>query len=139
MKLTFLKKDYYIVLAGDFNARTDVLHDFINYDNCNLAPGGISPPTTMIRPRKSFDTHVYDLGKQLPEMCKSLDLRILNGRCNFSLLPKVTRLNKLPSTEIKALVRLTILFSAMKFCTFSKLWQFVSHHLFQVIANKLLA
>ena len=63
--INLFKKDYYIVLAGDFNARTGVQNDFINYDNCNLAPGGISPPPTMIRPGKSFDTHVNDLGKQL--------------------------------------------------------------------------
>ena len=77
-------------MAGDFNARTGVQHDFINYDNCNVAPGGISPPPTMITPRKSFDTHVNDLGKQLLEMCKSLDLRILNGRCKGDSLGQIT-------------------------------------------------
>ena len=73
-----------------FNARTGVEHDFINYDNCNLAPGGISPPPTIITPRKSFGTHVNDLGKQLLEMCKSLDLRILNGRCKGDSLGQIT-------------------------------------------------
>ena len=52
--INLFKRDYFVVLAGDFNARTGVEHDFINYDNCNLAPGGISPPTTIIRPRKSL-------------------------------------------------------------------------------------
>ena len=84
------KRDYFVVLAGDFNACTGVEHDFINYDNCNLAPGGISPPPTIITPRKSFDTHVNDLGKQLLEMCKSLDLRILNGRCKCDPLGQIT-------------------------------------------------
>ena len=65
-------------------------HDFINYDNCNLAPGGISPPPTMITPRKSFDSHVNELGEQLLEMCKSLDLRILNGRCKGDSLEQIT-------------------------------------------------
>ena len=76
-------KGYFILLAGDFNARTGVQH-------CNLAPGRISPPPTMIRPRKSFDTHVNDLGKQLLEMCKSLDLQILNGRCKGDSLGQIT-------------------------------------------------
>ena len=88
--INLFKRDYFVVLAGDFNARTGVEHDFINYDNCNLAPGGISPPTTIIRPRKSFDTHINDLGKQLLEMCKSLDLRILNGRCKGDSLGQIT-------------------------------------------------
>ena len=88
--INFFKRDYFVVLAGDFNARTGVEHDFINYDSCNLAPGGISPPTTKIAPRKSFDTHVNDLGKQLLEMCNSLDLRILNGRCKGDSLGQIT-------------------------------------------------
>ena len=88
-EINLFKKDYFVVLVGDFNARTGVQHDFINYDNCNFAPGGISPPPK-ITPRKSFDTHVNDLGKQLLEMCKSLDLRILNGRCKGDSLGQST-------------------------------------------------
>ena len=77
-------------MAGDFTACTGVQHDFINYDNCNLASGGISPSPTIIRPRKSFNTHVNDQGKQLLEMCKSLDLRMFNGRWKGDLLGQVT-------------------------------------------------
>jgi len=42
--------------------------------NCNFAPRGISPPPTIMTPRKSFDFNVNDPGKQLLEMCKSLDM-----------------------------------------------------------------
>ena len=62
----------------------------VNYGNCNLAPGEISPPPTIITPRKSFDTHVNNLGKQLLEMCKSLDLRIMNGRRKGDSLGQIT-------------------------------------------------
>ena len=61
-----------------------------NHLNCNLAPGGSSPPPTIIAARKSFDTHVNDIGKQLLEMCKSLDLRILNGWCKGGSLGQRT-------------------------------------------------
>jgi len=45
---------------------------------------------TVVTPRKSFDNIVNDLGKHLLEMCKSLDLRILNGRCKGDSLGKIT-------------------------------------------------
>ena len=73
-------------------------------DNCNLAPGGISPPPTMIRPRKSFDTHVNDLGKQLLEMCKSLDLRILNGRCKGDSLGQITFYGNQGSSTVDCII-----------------------------------
>jgi len=41
-------------------------------------------------PWKSFDNNVNDLGKHLLEMCKSLDLRILNGRCKGDSFGKIT-------------------------------------------------
>ena len=97
-------------------------------------PFSLSPPCTPfhtpLRLPLPLPTPCTPLHHLLLEMCKSLDLRILNGRCKGDSLGP-----KLPSTEIKALVRLIILLSAMKFCTFSKLWQFVSYHIFRIIAN----
>ena len=43
-----------------------------------------------LRPRRSFDNHVNEQGKRLIEICKSLDLRILNGRCKGDSLGKIT-------------------------------------------------
>ena len=76
MKLICVKKIISVVVfAGNFNAGTGVQHDhFINYDNCNLAHGGISPPPIIIAPRRSFDSHVNDQGKQLLGMLKSLEI-----------------------------------------------------------------
>lgn len=73
-EINFFKKDYYIVLVGDFNVCMGVQYDFINYDNCNFVFGGIFFLLIMIRFRKSFDIYVNDLGKQFFEMCKFLDL-----------------------------------------------------------------
>ena len=73
-----------------FNAPTDVEHDIINYYNCDLAPGCISPLPTMITTRNSCDTLVNDMRKQLLPMCKSLDLRVLNGRYKGDYLGQIT-------------------------------------------------
>ena len=72
--INLFKRDDFIVLAGDLNARTGVEHGFINCENCHLEPGGICPSPTMITPRKSLDTHVNDVGKQLLEICNSLEI-----------------------------------------------------------------
>ena len=56
------------------------MYNNINYHNCDLAPGGISPAPTIITSRESFYTLAKDMGKQLLAMCKPLDVRILNGR-----------------------------------------------------------
>ena len=40
--------------------------------------------------RKSFDNQVNEHGKCLLQICKSLDLRILNGRCKGDSLGKIT-------------------------------------------------
>ena len=34
--INLFQKDYSVILAGDFNARTGVENDFINYDSCNF-------------------------------------------------------------------------------------------------------
>lgn len=88
--INLFKRNSYIVLAGDFNARTGVEIDFISNENCEFVPGGGSPLPNVVAPRKSFDNNVNDLGKHLLEMCKSLDLRILNGRCKGDSLGKIT-------------------------------------------------
>ena len=79
--INVFKGNNFIVLAGDFNARTGTENDFITNDYCNFVPGDSFPSPTVVSPRKSFDNHINEQGKHLLEICKSLDLRILNGRC----------------------------------------------------------
>ena len=66
--INLFKRNSYIVLASDFNARTGIENDFISNDNYKFVPGGASPLPTVVTPRKSFDNTVNDLGKHLLEM-----------------------------------------------------------------------
>ena len=75
---------------GDFNAHTGIESDFISKDTYKFVPGGGSPLPTEVTPRKSFDNYLNHLGKHLRETGKSLDLRILNGKCKGDSLRKIT-------------------------------------------------
>ena len=75
---------------GDFNARTGTKNDFIVEEHNNLVPDGNFPLPRQVPNRKSFDSHINEHGKYLIELCKSLDLRILNGRCKGDSLGKIT-------------------------------------------------
>ena len=84
-----------------FNAPTGVQkeHDIINYYNCDLAPGGISPAPTIITPRKSFDILVNDNWENSYLQC--VNLYIYESWMEDT---QATSLEKLTSMEIKALV-----------------------------------
>ena len=88
--INLFQKDYSVILAGDFNARTGVENDFINYDSCNFIPGNNLPMPKKVPVRKSFDHHLNEQGKILLDICKSLDLKILNGRCQGDSFGKIT-------------------------------------------------
>ena len=85
-----LKNDYSIVLMGDFNARTGTENDFIVEGLNDFIPHDNFPLPRQIPNRNSFDGHINEHGKTLIEICKSLDLRILNGRCKGDSLGKIT-------------------------------------------------
>ena len=79
-----------IVLAGDFNARTGTTNDFIDVNNCNFIPGDNIPLPFILPNRQNFDNNINDHGKHFLELCKSCDLRILNGRTKRDSLGKLT-------------------------------------------------
>ncbi|CAH3165340.1 unnamed protein product, partial [Porites lobata] len=79
-----------IVLAGDFNARTGKENDFITDESGKFIPGGDIPPPPNLTKRQNFDNIVNDHGKQLLDLCKTCDLRILNGRSKGDTLGKFT-------------------------------------------------
>ena len=85
-----LKNDYSIVLMGDFNARTGTENDFIVEGLNDFIPHDNFPLPRQVPNRYSFDGHINEHGKTLIEICKSLDLRILNGRCKGDSLGKIT-------------------------------------------------
>ena len=79
-----------IVLARDFNARTGKENDFITDESGTFIPGEEIPPPPNLTKRQNFDNIVNDHGKQLLDLCKTCDLRILNGRSKGDTLGKFT-------------------------------------------------
>ena len=73
-----------VLVSGDFNARTGHLLDFIPYDSINETfsdcpvPQDYSPDS--ILPRNHTDTQSNLHGELLTTLCKTVNLRILNGR-----------------------------------------------------------
>ena len=84
------QRDYSVILAGDFNARTGMENDFTVFDSCKFAPSENLPTPKEVPARKNFDQHLNEQGNILLEICKSLDLRILNGRCKGDSFGKIT-------------------------------------------------
>ena len=70
----------HLILAGDFNARIGTRQDFILHDSTyctHLPPNYISDyPLTRI----SEDNTVNEYGRELLQLCKGSQLRIVNGR-----------------------------------------------------------
>jgi len=74
---------YNILLSGDFNSRTSVNRDYIDFDTSGEF---LSLPddytADRVRPRVSQDNgHTNNNGIALLEFCKQTGLRILNGWC----------------------------------------------------------
>ena len=87
--IALFQRKGFIMLASDFNARTDKANDFIAEEIGNFIPGGnIPPPNLPIR--QNFDNNINDHEKQLLDLCKTCDLRILNGRSKGDTLGKFT-------------------------------------------------
>ena len=73
-----------ILLCGDFNARTASLDDFVNSDyiSTHIHTGegySMDKPVHNIR-RQNKDVKTNTWGKELLNLCKGANLRILNGR-----------------------------------------------------------
>ena len=88
--IALLHRKGYIVLTGDFNARTGEENDFIMDESGKFIRGGDIPPPPNLTKRQNFDNIVNDHGKQLLDLCKTCDLRILNGRSTGDTLGKFT-------------------------------------------------
>ena len=70
----------HILLTGDFNARTDLLPDYVTHDSDLYI---LLPPDYLVDtfiPRKSEDKTVNNYGKELLDLCIASQLRIVNGR-----------------------------------------------------------
>ena len=68
---------------GDLNARTGKYSDRICKEGNNLITNDQSEFSLCPTQRNSFDNELNSHGKRLLEICKSAELRILNGRVTF--------------------------------------------------------
>ena len=78
--INFRREGVDIILQGDFNARTANCTDFVQPDKFDPMDLNLQIEQFHIHPRNSKDKKVDGRGKELLDLCKSLDLNILNGR-----------------------------------------------------------
>ena len=82
-KLTSVADEGDLICLGDFNARTGTLLDYLNNeDNSDIpvAQDLLMTDTTATYPRGNKDTVVNQYGEQLIALCRSVPLRVCNGR-----------------------------------------------------------
>ena len=83
-----------LILMGDLNSRTANLEDFFENDSNEYMPvTNIYLDTEYTFVRNSLDEKVNGYGRKFLDMCRSLPLRILNGRKVGDLLGNFTCLN----------------------------------------------
>ena len=78
-----------IIVLGDFNARTGKLHDFLS-DEGSKHIQDTSEHSNQTTERENFDLTINNHGKRLIAICKTNDLRILNGRTKGDSLGRPT-------------------------------------------------
>ena len=79
-----------ILPMGDLNARTGKYSDNVCKEGNNLITNDQSEFSLCPTHRNSFDNELNSHGKTLLEICKSAELRILNGRVSGDSLGRVT-------------------------------------------------
>ena len=86
----FLRLGHNVLLLGDFNARTSNNNDTINTEGSDFITGDLSDLSLKTVLRNSFDSAYNSHGNKLISFCKSLDLKILNGRVRGDSLGRAT-------------------------------------------------
>ena len=79
-----------ILLMGDFNSRTGKYPDNVCQDGNSIIVNDQSKFSQYAFQRNSFDNDFNNHGKRLLEICRSADLRILNGRISGDSLGRPT-------------------------------------------------
>ena len=69
-----------ILLMGDLNSRTGKYSDIVCQEGNTIITNDQSESSLCAIQRNSFDNELNNHGKRLLEICRSADLRILNGR-----------------------------------------------------------
>ena len=90
-KLSKYERQGDLILMGDLNSRTGSILDYIaNESNDYMPVPNIYTDTEYTFARNSQDNKVNSYGRKLIELCKTLPLRILNGRKLGDLLGNFT-------------------------------------------------
>ena len=79
-----------IFLLGDFNLWTGKYSDSVCHDGHNITTNDLSDSSFRPRRRNSYDNEFNSHGKRLLDICKSADLKILNGRVSGDALGRPT-------------------------------------------------
>ena len=85
--INFKRKGGQVILQGDLNARVSNEKDFLEFDKFDLEG---EMDENQMTPRNSEDKVTCGRGNELLELCKSLDLCILNGRKTGDIFGKFT-------------------------------------------------
>ena len=80
----------YVILSGDLNARTGSALDHKEEDPSVHIPGDMPILKHNLKKRNNYDNQTNDHGKTLLDICKTCDLRILNGRTKEDSFGKIT-------------------------------------------------
>ena len=83
-----------VLLSGDFNSRTGKHEDYIHDDSDNFFDYSVENPL-VLKQRNNYDNVVNNHDKNLLQICKNFDLRILNGRIRGDTFGNVTFHSKL--------------------------------------------
>ena len=75
---------------GDFNSRTGKYSDTVSHEGNSIITNDQSDSSFQTVQRNSFDNVLNNNGKKLLEICKNLDLRIVNGRAKGDSLGRPT-------------------------------------------------
>ena len=118
-----------IILLGDLNSRTHNLPDFIQgEDNQHLpAPPLYTIDTIGTFDRFNIDQKVNSYGRKFIELCRSVPLRILNGRKLGDLMGNFTCINSRGSSAVD--------YGAVSPSLFHKVSHFQVHHLMPEVSD----
>ena len=75
---------------GDLNSRKGKYPDSVSQEGNNIITNHESEYALSFNQRNSFDNELNNHGKRLLEICRSADLRILNGRVSGDSLGRPT-------------------------------------------------
>jgi len=120
-------KQGYILLLGDFNARTGRESDSVCQDGHDFISNDCSNMSLLTPPRNNFDSILNSHGKHLLDICKTFDLKLLNGRTDGDSLGRFTYSSQNGESTVDYIIADQFLFNCTKYFTVDK-QSFLSDH-----------